>query len=461
MLDVAVTSYAAAHMLPDQRFQTQKKVFRSGMQMSEFCRDMHTLGTKINIEERDRLWQVKNDEMEDAARRVNRLACEALPKTASRGLRRFAAELNPGSPEQVGRYLYQVCGIEPLPEKEGGITDTGNPAVSRPVLYGLIDRGLPAIVEEMILSLIDYKEAQKIRGTYCTVEPASDGRVHASWHPHGTVSGRLSCSQPNLMNLPYSIKSMYVAEDGHLLVQCDKAQLEARITAWLAQEENQIKVFLDGGDIHKVNACAVLQIPSIDQVSKAHRQFTKTFVYAIQYLAGCNKAWRMVRVFRDKKGNRPYSQMPYSEAEAAFNSFWSDRVKTQNFHAKNREFFARHGYLADVIHGRKRHFLDGNAGGTLKEELANFQIQSTAAADVNEATMRLRRRFPMDFDGPRTGITMQCHDSLTIECREENAMSVGKEMVEIMNSSLGDMPLPVDCQIGKSLGTLEEVTFDS
>lgn len=463
MLDVAVTSYVAEVMLQDERFQSQKLAFRSEMEMSEFCRDMHTLGTKIDVKERDRLWQVKDNEMREAERRVNKLALEALPPTASKGLRRFAAELNPGSPEQVGKYLYQVCGISPIPEKEGGITDTGNPAVSRPVLYALIDRGLPSKVEEMILALIDYKEAQKIKGTYCTVEPAKDGRIHASWHPHGTVSGRLSCSGPNLMNLPYSVKTMYVAEKGHLLIMCDKAQLEARITAWLAEEENQIKVFMEGGDIHKVNACAVLKIPSIDQVSKAHRQFTKTFVYAIQYLAGCNKAWRMVRVFRDKKGNRPYSQMPYSEAEAAFNSFWSARTKTQNFHAKNREFFARHGYLADVIHGRRRYFLDGNAGGTLKEELANYQIQSTAAADVNEATKRLRARFPVGFDGPNTGIIMQCHDSLTIECREENAMVVAQEMVQIMNSYLGGpegMPLPVDCQIGKSLGTLEEVTFD-
>jgi uracil-DNA glycosylase family 4 len=460
MYDVAVTSYAAEQMLQDPKFQAQKKAFQSGMEISEFCRDMHTLGITIDTKERDRLWQVKNDEMAEAELRFNRLALEALPEKASIRLRRFASELNPGSKDQVAKYLFQVCGIEPIPGDEGGITDTGAPSVARPILYALIDRGLPSKVEKMILALIDYKEAQKIRGTYCTVEPGFDGRVHASWNPHGTVSGRLSCSGPNLMNLPKSIKTMYVAAPGHLLVACDKAQLEARITAWLAKEETQIKVFLEGGDIHKVNACAVLEIPSVDQVTAKERQFTKTFVYAIQYLASCNKAWRMVRVFRDKKGNRPYADLPFSKTEASYRAFWEDRVKTKSFHATNREFFARHGYLADVIHGRRRYFLDGNAGGTLREELANYIIQSTASADVNEATKRLRARFPRNFDGHGTGIVLQCHDSLTIECREENAMSVGREMVQIMNSMLGDMPLPVDCQIGPNIGDMDEITFD-
>ncbi len=459
MLDVAVTSYVAEQMLQDERLQSQKLAFQSGMEMSEFCRDMHTIGVKIDTAERDRLWHVKNDDMYTAECEFNKLAVAALPKTASTRLRRLASELNPGSKDQVARYLFQVCGIEPIPGDEGGITDSGAYSVARPILYALIDRGLPSKVEKMLLALIDYKEAQKIRGTYCTVEPGFDGRVHAGWHPHGTVSGRLSCSKPNLMNLPKSIKSMYVAGPGHMFVGCDKAQLEARITAWLAQEEKQIKVFLEGGDMHRVNACSILKIDSVDKVTANERQFIKTFVFAIQYLASCNKAWRMIRVFRDRGGNRPHSDMPFRVIEAAFRAFWTDRVKTDAFHARNREWFARHGYLPDVIHGRRRYFLDGNAGGTLQEELANHQIQSTAAADVNNATKRLRKRFPRDFDGQGTGIMLQCHDQLVLECREENAMSIGKEMVGIMYSELEGMPLPVDCQIGKSLGTLEEVSF--
>lgn len=86
-------------------------------------------------------------------------------------------------------------------------------------------------------------------------------------------------------------------------------------------------------------------------------------------------------------------------------------------------------------------------------------IQTTAASDVNEATKRVVTALPWGFDGPGTGIVLQCHDSLVVECKEEHAEQVAREMKKQMDSYLGDMPLPTDCQVGKSLGGMKDTEW--
>jgi len=374
MDDVAVTSHAALQLARTPRFVEQRKVFETDMWLGVLCRELHDFGIAFDTSERDRHFAELTIRMEKARIEFREQALRATTGLGKLTAKReeFLRDINPGSPHHTRRFLFDICGLEPVPEKAGGTTASGEPSVSRDNLLYLIDRGLPPELEETLQRLIDFREASKLRGTYCTVEPMADGRVRANWNPHVVVSGRLSTSNPNLLNIKGPLRSMYCASPGHLLVFCDKAQLELRIISWLAQDEKLIETFLSGKDVHKVNTAAILGIRDPEEVTKSQRKFGKTFTYAVQYGAAAEKAWRMVRNYREPDGSRPYKGLTLVEAEKAFVKWWIARVAIKEYHARNRAIWHDVGFIEEPLHGRRRYFMDGED----PEAMSNFPIQS-------------------------------------------------------------------------------------
>lgn len=455
LLDVAQTYRAAMAQSADERLREQARVFQADMRLSRFCLQLHRIGMHVDVEAKQdhaaRLWL----RMQTAKARAQRLAVAALPATVRGGAREVAAKMNVGSDAQIRRYLFRACGVDPVPAQAGGLTDAGDASVSRDNLLYLVDRGLTPELEEFVQTVIDYREAQKLRSQYCTsamMTPLADGRVRPSWNPHVVVSGRLSVSNPNVMNVTGSLREIFDAAPGHLLVACDKAQLERRIIGWLAKEPELIAAFLEGEDVHKLAACTILGISDPDQVTKHQRTFTKTFTYASQYGAGIPKVHQMVRNFRDSDGSRPYKRYALREAEVSYNRWWQRHWRTKQYNEDNIRFWERHGYLEDAIHGRRRYFLDGED----PEAMANFPIQSTAAADVNDAIERVVEAYPWGFAGEATGVVHYNYDSIMLEVPTEIALQVGAHVRELMGSSIGSMPLPCDLGIGPSWGSLED-----
>ena len=454
MDDVAVTSHSAVCLARTPRFYEQRKVFETDMWLGTLCRELHDFGIAFDTTERDRHYELLTVRMDTAMQAFREQALRATVGLGRQTKKReeFLASINPGSPAHTRQFLFDICGLSAVPKEAGGETGSGEPSVSRDNLLYLIDRGLPPELEEAIQRNIDFREAAKLRGTYCTVEPMPDGRVRASWNPHVVVSGRLSTSDPNLLNIKGVLRSMYCASPGHVLVFCDKAQLELRVIAWLAQDQYLIETFLAGKDVHKVNTAAILGISDPEAVTKAQRKFGKTFTYAVQYGAATEKAWRMVRNYREPNGTRPYKGFSLAEAEAAFQKWWSARAAIKKYHKKNRDFWRTTGYIEEVLHGRRRYFMDGEDA----EAMSNFPIQSASAADVNDAMRRVVDAYPWGFAGKNTGMCHYNYDSIGIEVPAERAIEVGTHVVELMHSQIGDMPLPVDLGIGPNWYALTE-----
>jgi len=248
---------------------------------------------------------------------------------------------------------------------------------------------------------------------------------------------------------------MYCAQAGHEMVFCDKAQLELRKIAWLAKDKELIEAFLSGRDVHIVNTAAILGI-SEDEVTPAERKFGKTFTYAVQYGAAAEKALRMVRNFRTPEGERPYKSFTLEQAQQAFDKWWKARWAIKVYHRKNREFWREHGYIEEPLHGRRRYFMDGED----PEAMSNFPIQAVAAADVNDAMRRVAEVYPWGYAGPSTGIVHYNYDSIGMEVPLGTGIEVGGNVVEIMHSQIGDMPLPVDLGVGPNWYALTEYEKD-
>ncbi len=456
LLDVANTSVSAANLIRDEKVRNQKRVLKTDMSLSNFCWGMHRIGMHLDTQEQDRHSKLLWERMQRAIDSSRMAALRAMQSSGRVRAEALAKSLNPASGDQLRRLLFDELGIAPVPADAGGLTDGGENSVDRDALFYLLDKGLPPEAEDLVHAILDYREPAKLRD-YCAIMPRADGRVRSHWNPHVVVTGRLSSSDPNLMNIKGLLRSIFDCEPGHILIFWDKAQLELRVIAWQAQDQELIDAFMTGADIHKVNTMAILGLKSIEEVTKGFRKFGKTFTYAVQYGASKKRAYAMIKHMRDPDtGERPYQTYSRSASDEAYDRWWTKRHAIMEFYEAGQEEWRNVGYLAEPLDGRRRYFLDGLGDENTREAMYNFKTQSASAADVNAGIRRLLERFPWGFAGKNTGIVHYNYDSIGMEVPIEIAEEVAQEGATLLESNMGDMPLPVDCNIGPSWGNYRE-----
>jgi len=286
--------------------------------------------------------------------------------------------------------------------------------------------------------MLVHRREQKMYGTYVkgVRKRLHSGRVHPTFLLHGTTSGRLSCRNPNLQNVPRdsSIRRQFVPYDGRVYVQGDYAQAELRVIALLAHDEYLRGVFREGRDIHG--------------------EVTESF-----YGPGWTKEQRIrgkAIVFGTAYGREAYSialeyGMPVREAQNWLDEYnalipatmqWREDIKQAVFNEQ-----------ADLVtpFGRHRRFwliTNDNAKDVLKEAWS-FLPQSTAS-DINLlAGVELHRQGLF--------VCNLVHDSILVECKEDEAEDVSKVVAEVMErvalEHLGDyVPFVAETKIGQNWG---------
>lgn len=237
---------------------------------------------------------IQSNEMEKA---------NAKLKTKQHPLEKYSGtKFNPSSGPQLQRLLYEQMGLPIL-----DYTDTKQPATGADTIKKLINHTQEPAYRELLSALIGYTGVSKILSTFipaferAIVKEDGSAWLHGNFNLGGTVSGRLSSSDPNLQNLPAGseygklIKECFVSEKGHLFVGADFTALEDRINALLTKDPNKLKVFTDGYDSHCLRAFyffpdrlpgiteTVSSINSIKTIFPQVRQDAKSPAFAIQY----------------------------------------------------------------------------------------------------------------------------------------------------------------------------------
>ena len=194
-------------------------------------------------------------------------------------------EFNPDSTAEVGELLFNRLGL-----RSDKRTSTGRPSVDKATLEKL--SGKHPVVD----AILSWRKLCKMQSTYAEgMLPyiAADGRVHPDILLDGAASGRLSCRNPNLQNIPRSdtdlgkrIRKAFKAQPGKVLIQADYSTLELRIAAILSQDETMCDVFRSGVDYHLRTAQMVSEkawgIPP-DKVEKTHRTAAKAVNFGLLY----------------------------------------------------------------------------------------------------------------------------------------------------------------------------------
>ena len=183
-------------------------------------------------------------------------------------------EFNPNSGPQIIDLLFEFLGL-PILE----LTDSKLPATGGKILKALLNHTEDPEILSLLEAFIDYKSVNKILTSFIpAMECAALGNdgwhyLFGNFNLGGTLSGRLSSSDPNLQNLPSTgsryaklIKTCFKAPPGWLLVGLDFDSLEDKISGLTTKDPNKLKVYTDGYDGHSLRAYAYFadQMPDID-----------------------------------------------------------------------------------------------------------------------------------------------------------------------------------------------------
>lgn len=300
---------------------------------------------------------------------------------------------NPASNKDMYSLLIEQLGLPVLKKS----AKTGKPSFDKFAMeeYELLLDRMESPVAKLIKEFRGWQKAISASYKPYLELVDTDGRLRCSYKTHGTVSGRLSCAEPNLQQIPKAsdkpwngrVKECFIAKDGYTLVEFDYSQLELRLGTAYANEPALKKVFEEGRDI-------------FDEMSAQlgmTRQDTKTLVYSMQYGAGEKRIMAAFGVTQP-------------EAKAMRENYFSTFPRFKALSDTASENAARSGRVR-MWSGRYRHFQYPSES----YKALNSIIQG-GAADIVE---RVMVRAFTQIDNPECELLLQVHDSLLWEIQTD------------------------------------------
>ena len=343
---------------------------------------------------------------------------------------------NINSPKQLGEALFGKLGL-----RHGKKTKSGY-STNAEVLESLRYEH-PAV--EMVLR---YRTLTKLKSTYCDgllKVIGADGRIHSSFNRTETRTGRISSTEPNLQNIPVrtalgrEMRRFFTAKPGWTLVDADYSQIELRVLAHVANDENMIDAFRREDDIHRATAAQVFHMPET-MVTPEMRSRAKAVNFGIVYGIGAFSLSKDIGVSR--KEAEQYIQS-YLEHYSGVKAYMDTAIRE----AKER------GY-AETIFGRRRYLQElASSNFNLRafgERVArNMPIQGAAADIIKIAMIRVCER--LEREKMRAKLILQVHDELIVEAPQEEAERVAVLLTEEMEHAADlRVPLVAEAKIGKT-----------
>ena len=332
-----------------------------------------------------------------------------------------ATQFNINSPVQLGEILF-----EKLKLPSGKKTKRGY-STSADILEKIKDK------HPIVPAVLEYRNLTKLNSTYVEgLKPliAADGRIHAHFQQTVTATGRISCTEPNLQNIPIrqelgrKLRSAFEAEKGCTLVGADYSQIELRVLAHLSQDENLIDAFNKGEDIHRMTASRVLGIPA-EQITVADRSRAKAVNFGVIYgMSGFGLSEEL--------------NITRKEAEAYIEEYFKKHEKVKAYMDEQIAKAKKTGY-SETILGRKRPIHEITASAYMVRQLGerlamNSPIQGSAADIIKLAMLKVYRELKEKH--PDAKLILQVHDELIIEAPDGELDEVKELLVKNMESAM-------------------------
>ena len=332
-------------------------------------------------------------------------------------------EFNINSPLQLGNVLFETLGLPPLGKK----TKRGY-STSADVLEKIKDK------HPIVNSVLVYRNLTKLNSTYVEgMKPliCQDGKIRAHFQQTVTATGRISCTEPNLQNIPIrqelgrTLRKAFTADDEeHVLIGADYSQIELRVLAHLSGDDDLIKAFNNGEDIHRATASRVLGVP-FDKVTPQERSRAKAVNFGVIYgMSGFGLSEEL--------------NISRKEAEKYIQEYFLKHGKVKEYMDRQISMCREKGY-SETILGRKRPIHEINATSymirQLGERLAmNSPIQGSAADIIKLAMIKVYRKLKESF--PDTKLLLQVHDELILCAPKKDKEAVKALLKENMEDAI-------------------------
>ncbi len=298
-----------------------------------------------------------------------------------------------------------------------------------------------------IKKLLEYRSHEKTLSAFgealLKLINEKTGRLHPDFNQYGADTGRFSCTNPNVQQIPATsdFRSCFIAAPGYKLVTCDYSQAELRILAELSGDPAFVEAFRSGGDLHAITASQMFQVP-LDQVSKTQRSAAKSINFGLAYGRGPGSLAVQLGVTPE-------------DARALIEKYFQAYTGIQRWLDKAAREAVRRGY-SDTPLGRRRFYDIPSRDdpdyrtkiGSIERQGKNSPIQG-GNADMTKIALVYLRQALQGYDAR---LVNTVHDEIVVEVVAEQAEDVKAivehEMIRAGEQILTQVPVVADATIG-------------
>lgn len=349
-------------------------------------------------------------------------------------------EFNIASPSQLAEILFTKLQLSTAGIKKGktGYSTAASELDKLRLVHPIIDL------------ISQYREVTKLKNTYINALPGQvdeNSRLHTTYALTIAQTGRLSSNDPNLQNIPVrtelgkGIRTAFVAAPGKLLVSADYSQQELRLAAYLSDDDDLIEMFNKDIDVHTATAAEV-HGRTPEEVTKSMRRDAKVVNFGVMYGLSTH-------------GLVQATGMTYEAAKHFIERYFEVRPKLLAYIESVKKQAVEDGYV-ETIFGRRRPTPDVHSSNFMVREAAmraavNMPFQGSAADLMKLAMVHVAEKL----ENTPCKILLQIHDSILIECPEDQAEATAEFVKETMENVYKlPVKLTVDTSIGQNWGEL-------
>ena len=304
-----------------------------------------------------------------------------------------------------------------------------------------------------VTKILEYRKVDKLLKTYVYGlwdRKDTNNIIHGEFKLHGTETGRLSSSNPNMQNIPRDsfIKKLFIARPGYTLIQMDYSQAELRVLAYISNDKSLIQCYVDGRDLHTEIQKRLFK-DKYDAHDKDQRVIAKTINFGIPY-------------GRTAPGMASKLKISLAEANKYLNDWFENAPDVKKYIEQcHRMALSDPQDVYYTAFGRARHyFVTSSNKNHVANQAVNFPISSTA----NDLTIYSLCKIGHYIENNKLDayIVNTVHDSIVIEVRPDQAKQLALKCQDIMATTPKKMlpnvtlPFRADADTGNCYGDMHE-----
>jgi DNA polymerase I len=342
---------------------------------------------------------------------------------------------NISSPKQLGVILFEKLKLPSYKKSKTGYSTNID------VLMKL--KGKHEIIDQIML----YRTLTKLQSTYVRGLSESvhkDGKIHTIYKQAFTQTGRLSSVEPNLQNIPIrtergrEIRKVFIPEENDILMASDYSQIELRVLAHMANEENLIKAFKNNEDIHTITAKEIFEK---DSITAGERRIAKAVNFGIIY---GQSSW----------GLSDDLDISFEEADKFINRYYKRFSGIAGFMDTVIDSAKNDGFVKTILN-RRRYIPEIHSKIYAQRELGkrtamNAPIQGSAADIIKIAMVNIEKA--LKEKDLKSKLILQIHDELVFNVKKDEEKKMRELIKEVMENAITlAVPLTVNLAVGNNL----------